>query len=197
MTELEVYVKYLALKKHFTGQSYDYFKYHGKINASEKNLKQRKDKNFFIRLSKKLSNEEIIDYFIANLIRDKVWVGDFDQNNWIEHKKINQSLEYNFINDVEKLLTLEPNFDILFKCDKGNHSKIIKAYLGKKISLETLVIFDKLVQYRKQFDNEIKETFIWPKISNLIEKYSPFVDVDVSKFKTLLISKIKEYNHAR
>ena len=193
MTDYEVYVKYLALKKHFTGDSYDYFKYHGKIRASEKSLRQRKDRNFFLKVAKKLTDKEIVEYIIANLIRNKVWVGDFNQTNWTEHKKINQSLEYFWQEDIEKLLTLEPEFDIIFNCDKGNHPKLIKAYLGKKITLETLVIFEKLLQYRKQFDIDIGETFIWPKVSLLIKKYLPFVDVDNNKFKNLLINKIEEY----
>ena len=194
MTDFEVYVKYLALKRHFIGHSYDYFKYHGKIRASEKSLRHRKDRNFFLKLSKKLTDTEVEDYIIANLIRNKVWVGDFDQNNWTEHKKINQSLEYFWQEDIEKLLTFSKDFDIIFNSDNGNHPKVIKAYLGKKITLETLVIFEKLLQYRKQFDIEIGETFIWPKVSLLIEKYLPFVDIDNKKFKNLLINKIEEYN---
>ena len=59
------------------------------------------------------------------------------------------------INDAEKLLTNAEYFDIIFNSDKGNHPKLIKAYLGKKISLETLVIFEKLLHYRKRFDKEI------------------------------------------
>ena len=194
MTDYEVYVKYLALKKHFDAGSYDYFKYHGKIRASEKSLRQRKDRNFFLKIAKKLTDKEIEDFIIANLIRNKVWVGDFNQNNWTEHKKINQSLEYFWQEDIEKLLTFSKDFDIIFNSDNGNHPKLLKAYLGKKITLETLVIFEKLLQYRKQFDIDIDETFIWPKVSLLIKKYLPFVDIDNKKFKNLLINKIEEYN---
>ena len=89
-------------------------------------------------------------------------------------------------------MTLEPEFDIIFNCDKGNHPKLLKAYLGKKICLETLVIFEKLLHYRKQFDREITETFIWPNTSRLIEKYEPFVEADVSKCKLMLKEKVKE-----
>ena len=56
------------------------------------------------------------------------------------------------------------------------------------------MIFEKLLQYRKQFDIDIDETFIWPKVSLLIKKYLPFVDIDNKKFKNLLINKIEEYN---
>ena len=35
--------------------------------------------------------------------------------------------------------------------------KLVRAFLGKKISLETLVVFEKLLHYRKRFNKEIKE----------------------------------------
>ena len=192
MTEFEAYQNYLALKLHFMEGNYDYIKYKGKVSASVESFKNRKDKYQFLKLSKKLSDEQIIEYYIANFIRNKKWIGEFSQQNWTEHKRVTQSLEYIFINDVEKLLTLEPEFDIIFNCDKGNHPKLLKAYLGKKISLETLVIFEKLLHYKKQFDREIAEIFIWPNISRLIEKYQPFVDADVSKCKFMLKEKVKE-----
>ena len=192
MTEFEAYQNYLALKLHFLDSNYDYIKYNGKVSASVDSFKSRKDKYQFLKLSKKLSDEQITEYYIANFIRNKKWIGEFDQQNWNEHKRITQSLEYIFINDVEKLLTLEPEFDIIFNCDKGNHPKLLKAYLGKKICLETLVIFEKLLHYRKQFDREITETFIWPNTSRLIEKYEPFVEADVSKCRLMLKEKVKE-----
>ena len=106
-----------------------------------------------------------------------------------------QSVEYVFSNDVEKLLTNVTDFDIIFNSDKGNHPKLVKAYLGKKISLETLVIFEKLLHFRKMFDKEIKEQIIWPKVSQLIRKYEPFVEANISRCRKLLLEKAEELNN--
>ena len=86
-------------------------------------------------------------------------------------------------------MTPVENFDILFNSDEGKHPRLIKAYLGKKISLETLVILEKVLQYRTRFDERINEKFIWPKLSKLIDDYDPFLNVDVKAFrmKTLVI----------
>jgi len=191
MTPLETYQSYLALKLHFGGK-YDYFKYGGKTSATLSAFEKRKDKYKFVKLSQKLSDPQILDYYLANFIRGRKWIGDFDQKNWLEHKKVNQSLEYVYRNDVEKLLTLVENFDILFKVDAGNHPKLVKAYLGKKISLETLVILEKILQYRKQFDAKISETYVWPKTSLLIKKYEPFLDIDVRAFRMKTLTLVKE-----
>ena len=150
MTDYEAYQNYLALKLHFSSE-YDFHKYNGKVSATIESFEKRKDKYKFVRLSRKLSDPQILDFYLANFIRGKEWIGDFDEKNWLNHKKIVQSLQYFYENDLEKLLTSSDNFDILFKCKDGNHPKLIKAYLGKKITLETLVILEKVLQYRKSF----------------------------------------------
>ncbi len=191
MTPLETYQSYLALKLHFGGK-YDYFKYGGKTSATLSAFEKRKDKYKFVKLSQKLSDPQILDYYLANFIRGKEWIGDFDQKNWLEHKKVNQSLEYVYKNDIEKLLTLVEEFDILFKVGEGNHPKLVKAYLGKKISLETLVILEKILKYRQQFDAKISETYVWPKVSLLIKKYEPFLQIDARAFRMKTLTLVKE-----
>ena len=191
MTPVETYQSYLALKLHFEGK-YDYFKYGGKTSASAESFEKRKDKYKFVKLSTKLSDPQILDYYLANFIRGKKWIGDFDKTNWLEHKKVNQSLEYVYQNDIEKLLTIAENFDILFKVGEGNHPKLVKAYLGKKVSLETLVILEKILKFRESFDAKISETYIWPKVSLLIKKYEPFLKIDVRTFRMKTLSLVKE-----
>lgn len=191
MTDFECYQNYLAMKLHFGGD-YDFHKYNGKVSATLESFEKRKDKYKFVRLSKKLSDPQILDFYLANFIRGKEWIGDFDQKNWMAHKKIVQSLQYFYENDLEKLLTTSDNFDILFKCKDGNHPKLIKAYLGKKITLETLVILEKVLQYRKSFDEDIKEKFIWPKVSKLIGKYEPFMQVSARKYRMITLNKVQE-----
>ena len=191
MTDYEAYQNYLAMKLHFGGE-YDFHKYNGKVSATLESFEKRKDKYKFVRLSRKLSDPQILDYYLANFIRGKEWIGDFDEKNWMNHKKIVQSLQYFYENDLEKLLTSSHNFDILFKCDNGNHPKLIKAYLGKKITLETLVILEKVLQYREVFDKDITEKFIWPKVSKLIKDYEPFMKVSTRKYRMITLNKVQE-----
>ena len=193
MNEFEAYKEYIALKLHFTSD-YDYFKYNGKTNVTSHSFNERKDKHHFKRLAKKYEDSIIREYFIANLIDNKPWVGNMDVATYSQWQARTQSIEYIFQNDVENLLTNVTEFDIIFNSDKGNHPKLVKAYLGKKISLETLVIFEKLLHFRKTFDKKIKEQIIWPKVSQLIKKYEPFVEANISRCRKILLEKAGELN---
>ena len=192
MTDFEAYRQFLALKLHFTSEHYDYFKYNGKHNATMASFEKRTDKRFFKKLVRK--NINITEYYVANLVNGKEWISQFEDSVWKDWLSRSQSIEYNFINEAEKLLTSAGNFDIIFNCDEGTHPKLLKAYFAKKISLETLVILDRLVRYRRVFDREIDESYIWPKVSMLIQKYEPFVKVNIVKCRRMLIEKTRELN---
>ena len=194
MNEFEAYKEYIALKLHFTSD-YDYFKYNGKTNVTPSSFNGRKDKYHFTRLAKKYEDSTIREYFIANLIGNKPWVGNMDMATYSQWQARTQSIEYIFQNDVENLLTNVSDFDIIFNSDKGNHPKLVKAYLGKKISLETLVIFEKLLDFRKTFNKEITDQIIWPKVNMLIEKYEPFVEANISRCRKILLEKAEELNN--
>ena len=74
----EMYVYYLALKRHFTS-SYDYHKYNGKINASITSFETRKDKFFFYKLSKR---SDAKDFILSNMVNNpKIWIGDMLSDN--------------------------------------------------------------------------------------------------------------------
>ena len=51
------YKTYVALKNHFTSDSYDYFKYKGKARVKEETFLKRKDKFFFEKIEKKYQED--------------------------------------------------------------------------------------------------------------------------------------------
>ena len=61
----DAYVKYLALKSHFSQKNYDYIKYNGKVKAWRTTFETRKDKYFFYKLSKM---KDPVEFLIANFI---------------------------------------------------------------------------------------------------------------------------------
>jgi hypothetical protein len=189
VTGFEVYKMYLALKLHFTSDTYDYFQYGGNAKASQVSFDQRKDKFFFVKLSRKFKDFELREFFVANLTaEDKVYPATLVREgakNYAEYTKRKESLSYHFKEDVATLHEMCDRFDDLFKVD-GVHPPLLKAHLGGRICLETLTIFNKIFQYVPQFDKQIKEEIVWKPLRNKVVKYDPFLFVDLGKYKSII-----------
>ena len=194
MTPFECYKTYIAMKQHFTKDKYDYFKYGGKSRASATSFNNRKDRYFFERMSRKKSDEQIVQYFISNFIStedpSKVWIGEIIKNgetNFQDWQKRNQSLAYVFGDEIERVFK-GSSFDSYFDSD-GQHPKILKEYLKGEVSIETLVILDRILGYAERFDKKILDP-IWGAVSLKIKKYKPFLNIDVSRYKKILKDKV-------
>ena len=194
VTPFECYKTYVAMKRHFTKDKYDYFKYGGKSRASATSFKGRKDRYFFERMSRKKSDEQIVQYFISNFVStedpSKVWIGEIIQNgetNFQDWQKRNQSLAYVFGDEIERVFK-GSSFDSYFD-GNGQHPKILKEYLKGEISIETLVILDKILGYVERFDKKILDP-IWGAVSLKIKKYKPFLNIDVPRYKKILKEKV-------
>ena len=113
-------------------------------------------------------------------IGDMIKEGDSRYKNW--QKKI-QSLSYLFKEESEYLFE-ENKFEEVFKCSRG-HPVLLKRFLGGKISLETMVLYDKIFSYTNNFDKKLKDP-VWETVSRRIKKYSPFINIDVFHFRKIL-----------
>ena len=180
----EAYKKYLALKLHFSKDEYDYFKYGGEVKAKYETFIQRNDRYFFIKAARKYGGE-LVDFFVSNYISNKEpYIKNFNEDNYYQWRKRIDGLTYYFKIDVEKLLKKTNNdFDKIFKITRGQHPILLKMYMAKKITLETMCILETLLNYTKKFDRDILETYIWPTIKQKILKYRPFVKFDMVRMK--------------
>jgi len=187
----DVYKSYLGLKNHFTKSNYDYHRYGGKSRASIQSFYKRKDRFFFEKLSRQKDDTEVIEFFVSNFVScddpQSLWIGEIVRNgeqNYTNWKRRLQSLSYTFKTEVENVFSGE-NFDSMFEIDGSKHPKIVKEHLAKTISLETLVILNKILGFKTQFDNKLKDP-VWKFLSMRIDKYNSFIHIDVFKFKSIL-----------
>ena len=189
MTGFEVYKMYLALKLHFTSTSYDYFQYGGNAKASQVSFDQRKDKFFFVKLSRKFKDFELRDFFVANMVsEDKVYPATLVREgakNYSDYLKRKESLTYQFKEDVGTLHDLQEDFEGLFT-NTSVHPPLVKAYLGAKISIETLTIFNKIFHFIPRFDKIISDEIVWKPLRNKVVKYDPFLSVELGKYKSIV-----------
>ncbi len=196
MTGFEVYKMYLALRQHFTKDSYDYVKYRGKVSASEKSFEERRDRYFFKKLATKYDGQKMLDYFVANFIADpRGYIKTFSDGNY-ESWRINQeSFSYKFRQDVNLLLNdyespYQDKFDKIFEVQSRQHPALLRHYFSGEIKLETLVVFEICLGFVSRFDNVLNDP-IWKETRNLILKYKPFLKVDCTKYKAEILTVIR------
>lgn len=197
MTAFESYKMYVALKLHFTTDNYDYFKFNGKTKITEENFEKRKDRYFFKKLTNKHKECEVLPYFVANFVADPSnWIGSMvrtdGEDNYQNWKKRMESLHYTFSEEVDLLLSEVDEFDDLFKL-QGTHPPLLKFLLGKKISMETFVIFNQILNFIPKFDRIITEQLIWKDVRRTTLKYSPFITADLVKYKCTLKEKVLDH----
>ena len=186
----DAYRCYLALKNHFTKDHYDYIKYRGKTRASNEAFYKRKDRFWFEKFARQKNDKEIEEFFVSNFIYSTdpstVWIGEMikeGEGRYQEWQKKVQSLTYVFKQETESVFE-NKKVDDMFDCSKG-HPPILKSYLGGDISLESMVIYDRILGYGKDFDKRLKDP-VWETVSRKIKKYSPFLNIDVSRYKKIL-----------
>ena len=189
MNEYSVYKMYLALKLHFTTDSYDVIANKGRVRASKQAFAKRKDLYSIKKISKTYTDEEVVNFLVSNFVSGDRWGGMFDSEageRYTDWKRKIESLSYIFKNDLEVISSEKDvnniKYDDMFKLYKTEHPYIIKMFLRKDITLETLVILEKLAPFVNSFDNELSEDLIWPDISRLIKKYKPFLKIDKEKY---------------
>ncbi len=187
----DAYKQYLSLKNHFTKEKYDYHKYCGKSRATVQSFYKRKDRFWFEKLARNKSDQEVIEFFVSNFITctdpGKLWIGEMIREgdgrytNW---KKRTQSLSYLFKEETNEIFS-DSNFDSMFAMDGTRHPQILKEYLRENISIETMVILDKILGFRQEFDEKLQDP-VWQTVSMRIKKYSPFLNIDVFRYKKVL-----------
>ena len=186
----DAYRCYLALKNHFTKDKYDYHKYRGKVRATNEAFYKRKDRFWFEKFARQKNDKEVEEFFVSNFIYSTdpgtMWIGEMikeGEGRYSEWKRKVQSLTYLFKQETENVFE-NKKVDDMFDCSKG-HPPILKRYLGGDISLESMVIYDRILGYGKDFDKKLKDP-VWESVSRKIKKYSPFLNIDVFRYKKIL-----------
>jgi len=195
MIPLDVYRTYLSVRNHFTNDNYNFFKFGGKTKASSSAFEKRRDRYIFDKVSKDYKDDEVALLFVSNFVaKEKFWIGNTlseeSRNIYTMWRKKIQSLSYIFENDVKAIVDeindREIDFDSVFKIQDGQHPIILRLTLADRISLESFLILNKILDFFPQFNRRIEETIIWPDFYKKCVKYEPFVKVDMTRFKFIL-----------
>lgn len=188
---------YNAIHLHFTSKSYDYFKYNGKTNVSKDSFLRRNDKYKFHKLARKYSLAQLRDFFVANFVEGDVqWVGEITgeggesiYKQWIKKR---DSLSYTFESDLYYLFDHVDKPDELLKIT-DTYPKLLCCWMEGDINIETVCLLNDMMNFLPMWSKKIDDDIIWPNYKLKIEKYSPFIEYNKVRFKTILKGKIDEH----
>ena len=191
MEPIDVYLMYCAMKAHFSKNDYDFFTYKGKSRVPRNSFYKRKDRIFFVKLSKKYEEyEDIKNYLVANFIVEKQgYVANFNDENYETWKEKRNNFYDIFTEEIRPFVK---NFNQIFEVKNSEHPLILKEYLGKRVSLETLIILDELVGLTKTWNRRMAEDYIWYDLKKLMKNYKRFLTIDKNQYRIQLLKLIEE-----
>ena len=182
--------------RHFKSQSYDYFKYNGKIKASPESFEKRKDKYKYAKLAKMVDEDNLEDFIIANILAGKTWIGDFlnDEavSNYRQYKKRKEAIAYTFENELSKLFSSgDPKS--LFSVPSNGYPQLLLA-IPDEVSILTATILNDMIPFVSEWDKKIdpKNDFVWSPVRTDIIKLRPFLRFDRRKIKEVLCRMIEQ-----
>ena len=191
----DVYKTYLGVKLHFTSDTYDYYKYGGKVNTKLDTFTKRKDRYFFHKLSTRYAEADILDFFVANFLADsKRWIGNLLANDgrdvYLDYKKRKEAFAYHFKQDCGSIVSdfrrKSISFDDGFIPVNGQHPRVLRLLIQRKISYQTAVVLDHFLGFTKNWDKEITEKVVWPEISLKVSRVKPFVNFNATECKLIM-----------
>jgi len=191
MEPIDAYHLFNSVKLHYKQDSYDFFRYNGRVSITQTKFECRNDKYHYYKLSKRDNARQLV---IFNLFENPdLWIGELfsDECKSICRKRlgITSSMERNFTIDLKRYDSLDDALNI----NNGDYPSILEDYTDGNVSPETLYILnlalnDKLFSYWR--DN-LNDRVFWPMKQNLISKYGRFLlndfNINVKKYKQLLV----------
>ena len=191
----DVYKTYLAVKLHFTTDTYDYYKYGGKVNTKLDTFTKRKDRYFFHKLSTRYAETDILDFFVANFLSDsKRWIGNLLANDgkdvYLDYKKRKEAFAYHFKQDCGNIASdfsrRNNSFDDGFIPIRGQHPRLLRLLIQRKISYQTTIVLNHYLGFTKNWDKEITEKIVWPEISLKVTRLKPFINFNATECKLIM-----------
>lgn len=168
---------------HFTTDSYDYHKYHGKTKTGKIELfEKRNDKYSFEKLAR--NQQKPFDYLLANLVYDpKLIPIHMTQKVYDDWRARTESLSYTIQTEIK---TLDPVFLNNLKYT-DTHPTLFRYYLAKRISPETITIIIDVCNLASYWDNCMNDDIVYKQYRSRIIKYAPFLTYDKPKIKSMIL----------
>jgi hypothetical protein len=180
MDPFEAYEAFLAVRRHLNDPRYSFQRYNGHLRVNKESFLRRGDRHFFYKLSKK---EDPVSYALAGLVeRPDGWVTDLvgpdGDETYLRWRGRQESLVYNVGKELSALGT---GLDELLQVRDGQHPLLLEAYVGKRISPETMLAVNEVTGAFRDWNRRIIDPVVWPARYLLLKKYRDFVNLGEKK----------------
>jgi hypothetical protein len=191
ITGFRCYKYYISIKLHFTKDNYNVFETRGNVRGSEQAFIARNDRYLFEKIARKhQTDQQVIRYFVANAMygNDAVVYNENDaEDNLQEWNRRRESLTRVFENDLNEVVLQKERNNLsreqIFKFTLDSYPLLLKMYIGKKVTIETMFLLNKLDEYLKLWHNS--SMLLWEEERRRIEKCEGFVKFDAPKLSQI------------
>ena len=191
ITGFRCYKYYISIKLHFTKDNYNVFETRGNVKGSEQAFIARNDRYLFERIARKhQTDREVIKYFVANFSygNDAVVYNENDaEDNLQEWNRRKESLTRVFENDLHEVVLQKEKNNLsrkqIFEFNLDSYPLLLKMYIGKKVTIETMFLLNKLDGYLNLWHNS--SMLLWEEERRRIEKLEGFVRFDAPKLSQI------------
>ena len=200
MDGFKAYKYYIAIKLHFTKDSFDVFKNRGTVKGTREAFNARNDRYMFEKLARKYPvDKDLIQFYVANYAygnENVVYAIEEADSYLMEWNKRKQSITKIFADDLNKILMdaykrklKEPS---ILNFTLNQYPSILNLYLGKQIGIETLRILDDVANLIQPWKENASMTLLWENEIRRVEKAKGFVKYDKEKTQNLYQEFMKE-----
>lgn len=191
MNGFKAYRYYLALRLHFTTESYNVFKSNGNIKVSLNTFKSRNDHYLFEKLARKYpSDKELIQYIVANFAygnSNLLYDESISQSNYTQWIKIKESITKTFTDDLHSAMLEAEKVGIneIINCTLNDLPYIMKLYLGKVVQPHTISILHDLTNMIDEYQSNANMLMLLHDDLICLKKLKGFFSYDSEKLKKI------------
>ena len=189
MDGFKCYKYYMAIKLHFTRDSFNVFKNRGVVKGTREAFTARNDRYMFERLARKYAvDKDLIQFFVANFAygnESAVYSGEESESFYMEWLKRKQSITKVFTDDLNTILMdaykKKVKEEAILNFTSNEYPTILNLYLGKQIGIETVSILNDIDNLVTRWKDNDSVVLLWESELRRIEKVSGFVKYESSK----------------
>jgi hypothetical protein len=191
MDGFRAYRYYIATKLHFTTDKFNVFE-NPNVKGSRDAFSSRNDRYIFEKLARKFPKDfDLIQYYVANFAYGNdavIYSGSESDTNYLVWQKRKQSFSRVIENDLFSIiLHLEKERkhpSTIFKFNDENFPELFKLYLGKHVTIETMVVLNDFLPYLSSWKDNAN--LLWEEECRRIEKCKGFVKYEHRKMLSLM-----------